>query len=257
MISGLIILDKQTGPTSFDCVEQVKKIFRVDKAGHTGTLDPKVTGVLLILLGEARKLAPLFDKLNKTYLGVMHLHKEVEKEKLEEVLKKFRGEIIQIPPVRSRVKRVARKRTIYKLEIKKIEGRDITMFIECEHGTYIRKLFYDIGEELGCGAHMKYLRRTAVDGFKEEESVDLERLKKEREKCLIRNEEIISKLKISKISLKKEEEKKVENGVPIILKKTDKFIQGEKIAIFVENTLRAIGIVEKNKIKIDRVLKID
>ncbi len=254
MTSGLIILDKPSGPTSFDCVEMVGKIFGVKKAGHTGTLDPKVTGVLLILLGEARKLAPLFEKLDKTYLGVMYLHREVEKERLVETLKKFEGEIIQVPPVKSRVKRVERKRTIHRLEIKKIDERDITLLIDCEHGTYIRKLFSDIGEEIGCGANMKYLRRIGVDGFKEEETISLEDLKEE--KYLIKNEEIISRLKIKKISIKKEEESRVENGVPIPLK-NKKFIQEERIAVFVEDKLRAIGTVEKDKIKIDRVLKVD
>jgi tRNA pseudouridine(55) synthase len=98
MISGLVILDKPTGLTSFDCVERVGNIFGVKKAGHTGTLDPKVTGVLLILVGEARKLAPLFEKMDKTYLRVMHLHREVETEKLDKVLEKFKGAITQLPP---------------------------------------------------------------------------------------------------------------------------------------------------------------
>ena len=235
----------------------VGKIFGVKKAGHTGTLDPKVTGVLLILLGESRKLAPLFEKLNKTYLGVMYLHEEVETERLKKMLKKFEGEIIQVPPVRSRVKRVARKRIIHRLEIKKTEGRNITLVIECEHGTYIRKLFSDIGDGLGCGAHMKYLRRIAVDGFGEKEIVNLEALKEEKMKYLIENEEIISRLKIKKISVKKDEETKVENGVPIILEKGYNLIQGERVVIFVGKKLRAIGSVDYGKVKIDRVLKID
>ncbi len=255
MISGLIILDKPSGPTSFDCVELVRKIFNVEKAGHTGTLDPKVTGVLLILLGESRKLAPLFEKLDKTYLGIMHLHGEIETEKLKETLKKFEGEITQIPPVKSRVKRVARKRKIHRLEIKEINGKDITLLIECEHGTYIRKLFSDIGEELGFGAHMKYLRRIAVDGFMEEEVINLESLREGKEKYLIKNEEIISRLRIKKISVSKEEENKVENGIPVPLE-NEKFVQGERVGVFVENKLRAIGTVEKEEVKIDRVLKV-
>jgi H/ACA ribonucleoprotein complex subunit 4 len=252
-ISGLIVLDKPAGLTSFDCVERVRKIFGVKKAGHTGTLDPKVTGVLLILLGEARKLAPFFEKMDKSYIGVMHLHKEVEVEKLTEVLQKFKGKIVQLPPRKSRVKRVPRKRKIYKLEIKKIEGKDVTLLVKCEHGTYIRKLFWDIGQELKVGAHMKYLRRIAVNGFEEKEAISLEKLEKEKEKYLISNENIISRLNIKKIVVGKEKEKKIRNGVPIFLR--DKKLEiGERVAIFVENKLVAIGSVEKDKIKIDRVL---
>lgn len=253
MPSGLIILDKPSNLTSFDCVERVRKIFGVEKAGHTGTLDFKVTGVLLILLGEARKLAPFFEKMDKTYLGVMHLHKEVKREELENALQKFKGEIIQLPPRRSRVKRVPRKRKIYKLEIKKIENKDVTLLVECEHGTYIRKLFWDIGQELGVGAHMKYLRRIAVNGFKEEEAVSLEELEKGKEKYLIENEEIVARLNIRKIILGRETEKRIRNGAPIFFKdETLKY--NEKVALFVENKLLAIGCFKGNKIKIERVL---
>ena len=256
MTSGLIILDKPSGPTSFDCVEAVGRIFGVKKAGHTGTLDPKVTGVLLILLGETRKLAPLFEKLDKIYVGVMHLHKEVELEKLKEVINKFKGEITQLPPVKSRVKRVARKRIIHRLEIKKIKGKDITLLIDCEHGTYIRKLFHDIGEELSCGAHMKHLRRIGVSVFGEDEVVSLDNLKTGKEKYIIPNEKIIERLKIKTISVSKEEGNKVENGVPIQIKDKNNFVQGERIAIFIEDKLRAIGTVKEDRIKINRVLNI-
>ena len=252
MVSGLVILDKPSGLTSFDCVEKVREIFKVEKAGHTGTLDPKVTGVLLILIGEARKLAPLFEKMDKTYLGVMHLHKEVKRKRLEEILVKFRGEIEQLPPRKSRVKRVKRKRRIYKLEIKKVEGRNVTLEIKCEHGVYIRKLFSDIGERLGVGAHMKYLRRIAVGDFKEKEAITFENLEKNPKKYLIGNEEIISRLKIKRIVVDEKEDKKVRNGVPVKVNK--KLESGKRIAIFVGKKLRAIGTTEKNRIKIDRVL---
>ncbi len=256
MTSGLIILDKPSGPTSFDCVEGVGRIFGLKKAGHTGTLDPKVTGVLLILLGETRKLAPLFEKLDKIYVGIMHLHHEVELEKLKEAVNKFKGEITQLPPVKSRVKRVERKRTIHRLEIQKIEGNNITMLIDCEHGTYIRKLFHDIGVELGCGAHMGYLRRIGVAGFREEEVVSYDDLKTGKEKYIIPNEKIIERLKIKKIVVPKEEGSKVENGVPIQIEDKKDFVQGERIAIFIEDKLRAIGTVEEERVKINRVLNV-
>jgi len=252
MTSGLIILDKPSGLTSFQCVEKVKEILEVKKAGHTGTLDIKVSGILLILVGEARKLASLFEKMNKTYLGIMHLHKEIELKKLKNALKKFEGEIIQLPPRKSRVRRVLRKRKIYKLEIKKIEGKDITLLVECEHGTYIRKLFHDIGQELGIGAHMKYLRRIAVNDFSESEAINFGELEKRKEDCLINNEEIISRLKIDKIVVSKNEEEKIRNGV--LIKGNKNFKIGLRVAIFVEKKLKAIGTVKRDKIKIDRVL---
>ncbi|RLJ00143.1 MAG: RNA-guided pseudouridylation complex pseudouridine synthase subunit Cbf5 [Candidatus Aenigmatarchaeota archaeon] len=256
MTSGLIILDKPSGPTSFDCVEGVGRIFGIKKAGHTGTLDPKVTGVLLILLGETRKLAPLFEKLDKIYVGVMHLHNEVPLKKLEECVKKYTGVITQLPPVKSRVKRVERKRKIHRFEIQKVEGNDITLLIDCEHGTYIRKLFHDMGEELGCGAHMKHLRRIGVSVFREEEVVSYDDLKEGKEKYIIPNEKIIERLKIKTISVSKEEGSKVENGVPIQIEDKNDFVQGERVAIFIEDKLRAIGTVEEERIKINRLLNV-
>lgn len=251
--SGLVILDKPTRLTSFDCVEKVRDIFNVKKAGHTGTLDPKVTGVLLILIGEARKLSPLFEKMDKTYIGVMHLHGIFSQDTLKEVIKKFEGEIIQTPPKKSRVKRVPRKRKIYKIEILEINGNDVKLLIRCQHGTYIRKLFHDIGVELGCGAHMKFLRRIAVNGFTEEESVDLEKLKLYQDKYLIKNEEIIERLDIKKLVLTEEYRKKVENGLNL---ENKDFSDGELVAIFIKDKFLAYGYAQKEKIKIKRVLKI-
>lgn len=256
MTSGLVILDKPAGLTSFDCVYKVSKIFGVKKAGHTGTLDPKVTGVLLILLGETRKLAPLFEKNDKIYVGIMRMHKEFEKSKLEKVIEEFRGEITQIPPVKSRVKRVPRKRKIHKLEIKKIEGQEVTMLIECEHGTYIRKLFSDMGEKMGTGAHMSYLRRTAVNNFREDEAITLEKLKENKDFYLMTNEEILSRMKIRSLDLPETFKKTIENGVPVSIKKSE-FSQGETVALLVEGKLRAIGQVDGDIIKMIRVLNLD
>ncbi len=253
MASGLVILDKPSGLTSFECVEKVKDIYKEKKAGHTGTLDCKVTGVLLILIGEARKLAVFFEKAKKTYIGTMHLHKDASESSIREVLKKFTGEITQIPPVRSRVKRVPRKRKIYKLQIMEIKGRDVVLLIESDHGVYIRKLMHDIGEKLGTGAHMTALRRIGVNGFTEKEAVSLEDLKKNKEKYLIPNEKIIESLKIPKIKVPKDKEQRIRNGLPFAIK-NKKLKDNEKVAIFVENKLLAIGVVKGKKIKINRVL---
>jgi predicted rRNA pseudouridine synthase len=252
MPSGLIILDKPSGPTSFDCVERVGKIFGEKKCGHTGTLDPKVTGVLLVLVGEARKLAPLFEDADKTYTGVMHMHDNTTTEQLRAIINDFTGEITQLPPRRSRVKRVERQRTVFGMTIDKVEGQDITMTIKCERGTYIRKLFHDMGEKLGTGAHMKYLRRIEVEGFTEKEAVTFEELEKSPNNHLLPNEEIIQRLGIAKLLLPPSMEKIVANGMPINLNEPESFKEGEKVGVFIEGRLRAIGTKIEGKVKIER-----
>lgn len=257
MPSGLVILDKPSGPTSFDCVERVGKIFGVKRCGHTGTLDPKVTGVLLIMVGEARKMAPLFEKADKTYTGVMHLHCSVATEQLQKVIDEFTGEITQLPPRLSRVKRVERPRTVYSMKIDKIEGPDVMITIRCQHGTYIRKLFHDMGEKLGCGAHMSFLRRTAAGKFSIEEAVTFEELEKNPEKFLIPNEQIIERLGLKKLVLPEEMEKPVSNGMPIKLEEPQKYEEGEKVAVFIGGKLRAIGLAREGKVFIERLILVD
>jgi len=256
MPSGLVILDKPSGPTSFDCVERVGKLFKVKRTGHTGTLDPKVTGVLLILVGETRKLAPLFEKADKTYTGIMHIHDEVTEDKLLEIIYEFTGDITQLPPRLSRVKRVERQRTIHYMKLDKLEGNDATITIHCQHGTYVRKLFHDMGEKLGTGAHMKYLRRIAAGKFGIEEMVTIEELEKNPEKYLIPNEVIIDRLGTKKLVLPKEMEKAVANGVPVVLEKPKEFAEGEKIAVFVDDRLRALGVVKEGRVLMERIILI-
>ncbi|MBN2095356.1 MAG: hypothetical protein JW727_04875 [Candidatus Aenigmarchaeota archaeon] len=256
MVSGLIILDKPSGPTSFDCVERVGKIFGEKRCGHTGTLDPKVTGVLLVLVGEARKLVPFFEKADKTYTGIMHMHSEFDTDKLHEIIYEFTGDITQLPPRLSRVKRVERQRTIHCMKIDRIEGQDATIIIHCQHGTYVRKLFHDMGEKLGTGAHMKYLRRIAAGKFGIDEAVTFEELEKAPEKHLIPMEEVIERLGIKKLVLPKEMEKQVSNGVPIVLETPEDYPSEEKIAIFVEENLRALGKERGRKVAIERLILI-
>ncbi|MFP4116640.1 MAG: RNA-guided pseudouridylation complex pseudouridine synthase subunit Cbf5 [Candidatus Aenigmatarchaeota archaeon] len=174
---GVVVLDKPKGPTSHQVTGWVKDIFGIDKAGHTGTLDPKVTGVLLIALSKSTKAMPVLNKLDKEYVAVVVLHEESEKEEVEEVLNSFRGEVKQVPPKKSAVKRRERTREIKNLELLEKTGKDLLLKINCEAGTYIRKLAHNIGEELGCGAHMKELRRTAVGPFTEQKAVKLQTLK--------------------------------------------------------------------------------
>jgi H/ACA ribonucleoprotein complex subunit 4 len=168
---GLVNLDKPSGPTSHEVVAWVKKILKINRAGHGGTLDPKVTGVLPIALEEARKILGLFLLSVKEYVCVMRLHREVPNEKVKQVIEEFVGEIYQRPPIRASVRRVVRIRRIY--YIKDLEfTRQRTLFrIGCQSGTYIRKLCSDIGEVLGIGAHMEELRRTKTGSFDENENL--------------------------------------------------------------------------------------
>ena len=165
---GIINLDKPPRPTSHEVVSYVKRILNVPKAGHSGTLDPLVTGVLPIALNRATRILDTLLLAGKEYITNMQLHKDVEEKVLLETIKEFEGEIYQRPPLRASVKRVLRKRTIYKIEVLEIKEREVLFRVKCQAGTYVRKLIHDIGQALGCGAHMKELRRTKSGPFTEE-----------------------------------------------------------------------------------------
>jgi H/ACA ribonucleoprotein complex subunit 4 len=168
---GLIILDKPPGPTSHETVAWTKRILKIPKIGHSGTLDPQVSGVLPLGLGEATKALGVLLYGPKEYHALGRFHSMPSKEKLADVLDMFRGEIFQKPPQRSSVLRQTRTRTIYELEVLEQKERLLLTRILCEAGTYIRKLYYDIGEVLGPGATMIELRRTRVDQFYESDGL--------------------------------------------------------------------------------------
>lgn len=168
---GVINVDKPPGPTSHQVIDYVKKILKIEKAGHSGTLDPAVTGVQPVALGRATRITEFLLLAPKEYVGVMHLHKPVEEKLLRKALKKFIGEITQLPPVKSAVKRVERKRRIYELELLEIEGQDILFRMRCQAGTYVRKFCHDLGQELKVGAHLAELRRTRAGPFTEKDNL--------------------------------------------------------------------------------------
>lgn len=190
---GAINLDKPRGPTSHEITARVRDLLGAKRAGHGGTLDPAVSGVLPILLDEATKCAGAVMSGGKEYICVIRLHGDIPDEKLEEALNLFTGEIYQVPPVRSSVARSLRKRIIYRSEILERDGRDALIRVACSGGTYMRKLCYDIGLYLKCGAHMQELRRTRAGPFSEEGSVSLldlyeavRRLREEGDDSLLR-----------------------------------------------------------------------
>jgi len=170
---GVINLDKPSGPTSHQVVAWVRDILGV-KAGHGGTLDPKVTGVLPIAIGNATKVLQTLLLAGKEYVALMHLHKDVPFDRLVEVMNKFVGVIVQKPPLRSAVKKRPRRKKVYCIKIIEKDGKDVLFRVSTEAGVYIRKLIHDIGRELGVGAHMQELRRTKAGSFREENSVYLQ-----------------------------------------------------------------------------------
>lgn len=168
---GLILLDKPNGPTSHETVAWVKKIFNIQKAGHSGTLDPPVSGLLPIGFGEATKALSVLLLGPKEYHALGRLHTLPSSEKLASVLSQFKGKIHQKPPQRSSVSRQTRIRNIYEIEVIEQKERLLLLRILCEAGTYIRKIFYDMGEILGPGATMIELRRTRVGHFSEDSNL--------------------------------------------------------------------------------------
>ncbi|GLI55459.1 tRNA pseudouridine synthase B [Propionigenium maris DSM 9537] len=198
-MDGIINVDKSSGMTSFDVVRKVKKILKMRKVGHTGTLDPLATGILVICTGRATKLAQSIEGEAKTYVAGFELGYKtttydiegevvdrsdvlVTREEVEGILEKFRGEIDQVPPMYSALKvdgkrlyelaregveieRKSRRVTIDKLELVNFDGRKGTLLCEVSKGTYIRSLIYDIGEELKTFGVMTSLRRTQVGGY--------------------------------------------------------------------------------------------
>lgn len=171
---GVINLNKPAGPTSHQVSDYIKKIFDIEKAGHFGTLDPNVTGVLPVGLGKATKLAEFLLSAGKEYICLMHLHEDVDEAKIRKTVKKFIGKIRQLPPVRAAIKRQEREREIYYFEILEIEGRDVLFKVGCEAGTYIRKLCVDFGKELKIGAHMLQLIRTKAGSLTDKDMVSLQ-----------------------------------------------------------------------------------
>lgn len=168
---GVVNLDKPPGPTSHEVVSWTKRILNIAHAGHSGTLDPRVTGVLPITLEAATKASQALLLAGKEYVCVMRLHSPTPRDRVEEVLKEFMGVIYQRPPLRSSVARRIRKRRIYYITDVEFDGDYVLFRVGCQAGTYIRKLTFDIGEALGSGAHMEELRRSRAGPFTESEGM--------------------------------------------------------------------------------------
>ncbi len=161
---GVVNLDKPPGPSAHQVAGWVRDMAGVDRAAHAGTLDPKVTGCLPTMLGDATRLAPVFLEGRKEYIAVLELHGAPPAD-LPDVLATFEGEIYQKPPRKSAVSRRLRTRRVHTLDHLETRDRQVLLRIECASGTYVRKLCHDLGLALGTGAHMGDLRRSATDPF--------------------------------------------------------------------------------------------
>jgi len=169
---GLIHLDKPPGPSAHQVAGWVRDMVSQDRAAHAGTLDPKVTGSLPLLVGRAVRAARVFDDLDKEYVAVLELQGPPPAD-LGAVLGQFEGELYQTPPRKSAVVRERRVREVDAIEVLDRDGRQVLLRVRCESGTYVRKLCHDLGLALGTGAHMGALRRTATGRFDDTSLVSL------------------------------------------------------------------------------------
>ncbi len=173
---GIVVVDKPRGPSSHQVAAWVGEILGVP-VGHAGTLDPMVSGVLVVMLGRAVRLARLLLRHEKEYVCLMRLHGDVDEARVREVAAEFVGRIYQRPPRRSAVKRQLRIRRIHALDVLAVDGRLVLFRVTCEAGTYIRSLCHHLGLVAGCGGHMIELRRTRSGAFGEADAVTLHALK--------------------------------------------------------------------------------
>ena len=209
-MNGVLVVDKPAGMTSHDVVDRVRKVLGTRKVGHAGTLDPDATGVLVVGVGTATRLLDYAKDAPKRYTAVARFGTttttqdasgevvetrtvELDEARVSAALDRFRGDIEQIPPMVSALKiggerlykkarrgeeveRPARTVTIHVLELTELSDDTATLDVTCSAGTYIRTLVHDLGEVLGCGAHLASLRRTEAAGFHEGDAIGLDDL---------------------------------------------------------------------------------
>ena len=245
-MNGIVIVDKPQGWTSQDVTARLRRVFGTRRIGHGGTLDPMATGVLPVFVGRATRAVEFFEHAEKTYETVLLLGKktdtqdvtgtvleeravDVTKSQVEEVLTRFRGEIMQVPPMYSalkvngqklyelarkgkQVERQPRPVTVYELTVLSFENNRLSLRVRCSKGTYIRTLCEDIGEALGCLGCMEALRRTQAGEYRLEDAVALEDLLESStpESCLRGMDTMFARY--SAVKLTANQEKRCRNG---------------------------------------------
>ena len=225
-VSGILLLDKPVGITSNLALQKVKRLFDANKAGHTGNLDPMASGLLPICLGEATKVSGYLLDSDKTYLGTIRLGERtntadaegevietrpvenIDESRVRDILAQFIGEQEQVPPMYSAIKqngqplyklaregieveRKARKISIFSIDLLRLSSNELEIEVHCSKGTYIRTLAEDIGEALGCGAHLSALRRTQSGPFDMQHVVTLPELEQLAEKGTIELDKLL------------------------------------------------------------------
>ncbi|RBQ25328.1 MAG: putative tRNA pseudouridine synthase B [Methanocorpusculum sp. MCE] len=241
--TGIILVDKPRGPTSHQVAAWVGKMLKSD-VGHSGTLDPMVSGVLVVMLGKAARLAPLLLQHEKEYVACMRLHADIPRERVEEVVKQFTGRVYQRPPRRSAVKRALRIRVIYRIELIDMQDRLVLLKIRCEAGTYIRSVCVHIGNVLGCGGQMIELRRTKSGGFSCDEAHTLHEI---RDAVELKDESALSAMILPpeqaigdspKIVIRDKAAKAVANGAMLAgvgVVSVDTFSRGQSVALITQS----------------------
>ncbi len=274
MKNGIIVIDKSSGPTSNRIDNWVKEILNIKKASHGGTLDPRVSGVLIIALENATKIMPILLSSKKEYVGVINLHEEVKRKDIEKVFDEFVGKVKQIPPKKSAVARRERTREVYYLELLEVDGRNILFKIGTEAGFYVRRFADDVGKKLKIGSHLQELRRTKSGKFTENQAITLQKLidsvgSEEKLREVILPMELAVE-DIPNVVVSDNSVNNICNGSPVyiqaIVKFSDNIRNGDWVSILtLKGELVAIGkanmysqeIYEKKKglaIKTDRVL---
>ena len=290
-MNGVLVVDKPAGPTSFDVVRKVRHALSVKKVGHTGTLDPMATGVLPICVGLSTRIAGYITEGNKAYEAVVSLGRETDtqdatgqairevpvppftREALEQALSRYRGTFEQVPPMYSAVKvggkrlyelarageeveRKPRTVTVFELTLKDFGAEQLVLFVRCTKGFFVRTLAHELGRTLGCGAHLKALRRTQSGPFMLDralpllELLDLSQTESGRAVLLSRlvtENEALSEL--APLVVSADQVGAVSHGVPV-----EAHGQGRVRVVAPDGRLLAIADIEKGRLSYRRVL---
>ena len=279
---GVLNINKPRGMTSHDVVGVLRKILNTKQIGHTGTLDPFAEGVLPICIGKATRLIEYFDN-NKEYLATVQFgsstdtydlegkvlktsSKKVKSEEIESALKDFEGEIEQTPPIYSAIKLGGkklyeyarkgetvtvpkRKVTIYNIKLINFDetNQQAEILISCSQGTYIRSIANDLGENLGCYAHLIKLVRTQSGKFRIETAINLD---DENIKDKIQNP--LSVISLEKITVDEAQHKRISHGMPVRIDGKE-LKSGEFLILVYNNSIDAIGVYNDGEIKVKKV----
>lgn len=248
----VIIINKPPGLTSHEVSTYVKKITGASRAGHAGTLDPDVSGVLPVALGRATKLLRYIAGKEKEYAGIVKFRNIMPREAVEDLFRKFTGELTQTPPKISAVRKVPRKRTIYSLKLLELDGRLALFETRVDAGTYIRTLCEDMGKACG-GARMIELRRTAVGKISEKEAHTMTELidavwfldSRNEPKMLdamLKPPEMF--IDLPRVSLKASALKSILSGAQVMVPAIEKIggvKKGEKVALYCGSSFVGVG----------------